>query len=126
MNAQVVATDIHIVLVPTAGGPVPTPLPHVFSGVVQGACVPTVQVAGQPAAVQGSIAINQPPHIPTPPGATFQVPPTNQGDVAVASMTVLAGGKGLARIGDPVNTCNDPAPAPIGSLVAPPGTVFAG
>lgn len=125
MNGQVVAVDTHLVLVPTPG-PVPTPLPHPFSGVIQGAVVPTVNVGGQPVAVMGSIARNQPPHIPTPPGASFQIPPANQGDIAMASVTVNAGGKGIARIGDTVNTCNDPAPAPVGTIVAPVGTVFAG
>jgi len=125
-TGQVVAVDTHIVLVPTPGGPVPTPLPHPFNGQIQGATVPTVNVGGQPVAVQDSIAINQPPHIPTPPGASFQAPPKNQGKVLSASMTVFAGGKGVARIGDTVMTCNDPADMPVGSIVAAPGTVFAG
>ena len=29
---QVLATDIHIVMIPTPGGEVPTPLPHPFIG----------------------------------------------------------------------------------------------
>jgi len=125
-SAQVVAIDTHIVLVPTPGGPVPTPLPHPFSGQIQAATVPTVNAGGQPVAVQDSVAINNPPHIPTPPGASFQVPPKNQGKVLIASQTVFAGGKGMARIGDTVMTCNDPTDTPVGTIVAAPGTVFAG
>jgi len=33
---QVVATDVHIVLIPSPGGPVPTPLPHPFVGIISG------------------------------------------------------------------------------------------
>ena len=29
---QVVGTDTHIVMIPSPGGPVPTPLPHPFVG----------------------------------------------------------------------------------------------
>lgn len=126
MNSQVMATDTHIVLVPTPGGPMPTPLPHVFSGAIMGATVPTVNIGGQAAATQDSIAFNNPPHIAMPPGVSFQMPPNNQGKVILASMTVFVGGKGLARVGDMVETCNDPAPLPVGTITGAVGTVFAG
>lgn len=126
MNASVVGVDTHIVMVPTPGGPVPTPLPHPFSGAIQGAVVATVRVGGQPAAVLDSIAVNNPPHVPTPPGVTFQKPPANQGVVAMASATVFAGGKGVARVGDQVRTCNDPVDVPVGTIVGPVGTVMVG
>lgn len=125
-TSQVVGTDTHMVLVPTPGGPVPVPLPHPFAGAVQGATVPTVLVAGQPAATQDSVAVNNPPHLPTPPGVSFQVPPDNQGTVLMGSVTVLAGGKALARQGDPVKTCNFPAPMPVGTLVTGAPTVLTG
>jgi uncharacterized Zn-binding protein involved in type VI secretion len=125
-TAQVVAVDTHVVLVPTPGGPVPTPLPHPFGGTIQGATVPTVHVGGLPVAVQGSRVVNAPPHLPTPPGASFQAPPTNQGEVRTASLTVYAGGRGVARIGDAVTTCNDPTDLPAGTIVAPFSTVSAG
>ena len=124
-NHTVVAVDTHIVLVPTPGGPVPTPLPHPFNGVLQGSLSPTVKIAGQPAAVQDSIANNTPPHIPTPPGTAFQRPPANSGTVHMGSATVKIGGKAAARAGDPVRTCNDPADQPVGQIVAA-GTVFIG
>jgi uncharacterized Zn-binding protein involved in type VI secretion len=124
-NSMVTAVDIHIVLVPTPGGPVPTPLPHPFSGQINGGLVTTVKINGQPAAVVGSTATNQPAHLPTPPGTSFQKPPANQGSVFMGSPTVLVGGKMLARQGDPVTTCNDPADAPVGQIIAA-GTVLVG
>ncbi len=125
-SSQVVAIDTHIVMVPTPGGPVPTPLPHPFSGMIQNATAMTFLVGGNPVATQDSIAINNPPHIPTPPGTAFQKPPANQGKVLLGSSTVLAGGKGVARVGDQVVTCNDPADIPAGSIVGPAQTVLVG
>ena len=92
MNATVVGVDTHIVLVPTPGGPVPTPLPHPFSGSILSAVVPTVKVGGQPVAVLDSDAVNNPPHVPTPASSSFQKPPANRGVVAMASSTVRVGG----------------------------------
>lgn len=125
-NSQVVGVDTHIVLVPSPGGPVPTPLPHPFSGTITGGTVANVKVGGQPVAVQDSTATNSPAHLPTPPGTSFQQPPGNSGTVSMASTTVRAGGKGVARVGDQVKTCNDPADAPVGAIVGPAGTVLIG
>jgi uncharacterized Zn-binding protein involved in type VI secretion len=124
-SSKVMATDTHIVLVPTAGGPVPTPLPHVFSGTIDGSLITTVKIGGQPAAVVGSKATNAPSHIPTAPGTSFQKPPANQGTVFLGSATVKIGGKNAARNGDTVTTCNDPADAPVGKIIAA-GTVMVG
>jgi uncharacterized Zn-binding protein involved in type VI secretion len=124
-NDQVIATDIHIVLVPVGPALVPTPLPHPFTGLIDGGLAPTVKVAGQAAAVVGSTADNQPPHIPTPPGTTFQKPPANKGTIQVGSATVRITGKSAARNGDVVMTCNDPADLPVGQVVAV-GMVSAG
>ncbi len=120
----VIAVDTHIVLVPSPA-PVPTPLPHPFSGQLDGGLVSTVKAGGKEAAVVGSTATNQPSHIPTPPGTSFQSPPANKGEVHMGSSTVLVGGKGAARAGDTVKTCNDPTDMPVGSIVAG-GTVLAG
>jgi uncharacterized Zn-binding protein involved in type VI secretion len=114
----VLATDIHIVMVPTPGGPVPVPLPHPFTGTLDGALSNSVTIAGQPAAVVGSTASNGPAHLPTPPGASFQKPPANRGTVMLGSSSVLIGGKPAARHGDVCLTCNDPADAPMGSIIA--------
>lgn len=124
-NDSVVATDTHIVMVPAGPSMVPTPLPHPFAGTITGATAPTVKIAGQPAAVVGSTADNAPAHIPTPPGVSFQKPPANKGTVQMGSASVRITGKQAARNGDTVMTCNDPADAPVGSIVAA-GTVTAG
>ena len=124
-NSMVQGVDTHIVMVPTPGGPVPTPLPHPFSGPLQSALVMSVKIGGQPAAVVGSVANTTPPHLPTPPGVSFQKPPTNQGSVFLGSTTVKIGGQPAARNGDPVTTCNDPADLPVGQIIAA-GTVMVG
>lgn len=122
---QVVGTDTHIVLVPSPGGPVPTPLPHPFTGILSGALSSDVKVMGLPAATVDSTADNTPPHIPTPPGTAFQSPPANKGTIKVGSPTVKINGKAAARNGDPAETCNDPANLPVGTVVAA-GTVMIG
>ena len=122
---QIVAVDIHMVMVPSPGGPVPTPLPHPFNGMIQGNLSSNVKVDGMPAATVGSTANNQPPHIPTPPGTAFQIPPTNQGTIIQGSTTVFINGKPAARAGDPAQTCADPAPNMNAQVVAM-GTVMVG
>jgi uncharacterized Zn-binding protein involved in type VI secretion len=121
---QVVATDVHIVVVPGTP-PTPTPLPHPFTGIISGGLSDNVKVMGMPAATVDSTADNTPAHIPTPPGASFQNPPTNKATVAMGSQTVKINGKGAARNGDPARTCNDPTDLPAGTIVAV-GTVFIG
>lgn len=122
---QVVATDIHIVMVPTPGGPVPTPLPHPFVGKLDGGLSTTVKANGRAVATVDSTASNQPPHIATPPGTSFQAPPADQGTVMLGSMTVKVQGKAVARATDTVRTCNDPAELPVGQIIAA-GTVLVG
>lgn len=115
---QVVAVDTHIVMVPTPGGPVPTPLPHPFTGKLDGALSTSVKVGGKAVATVDSTATNQPSHISTPPGVSFQKPPADSGTVQLGSTTVKVQGKMVARAGDPVMTCNDPADAPVGQIIA--------
>jgi uncharacterized Zn-binding protein involved in type VI secretion len=122
---QVMAVDTHIVMVPTAGGPVPTPLPHPFSGQLDGALSSSVKANGKAVATVDSTATNQPSHIPTPPGVSFQKPPINKGTVMMGSATVKVQGKMVARATDTVKTCNDPADAPVGQIIAV-GTVLIG
>jgi uncharacterized Zn-binding protein involved in type VI secretion len=122
---QVVAVDTHIVMVPTPGGPVPTPLPHPFAGQLDGALSTTVTANGKAVATVDSTATNQPAHLPTPPGVSFQKPPANQGVVMLGSATVKVQGKMVARAADTVRTCNDPADAPVGQIIAA-GTVLVG
>ncbi len=122
---QIVATDIHIVMVPSASGSVPTPLPHPFAGVINGGLSNDVKVMGQPAATVNSTADNTPPHLPTPPGTAFQKPPSNKATIQMGSTTVCINGKFAARNGDTALTCNDPADLPSGTVVAV-GTVLLG
>ena len=120
---QIMATDMHIVLIPSPGGPAPTPLPHPFTGMIDGNLSTSVKIMGMPAATVGSTATNTPAHIPQ--GGPFQIPPTNQGQIMTGSATVMINGKPAARSGDTAMTCNDPAPLPVGTVVAT-GTVMIG
>lgn len=122
---QIMATDTHIVMVPSASGAVPTPLPHPFVGIISGSLSSDVKIMGMPAATVDSTADNTPPHIPTPPGTAFQSPPANKGTIKMGSATVKINGKAAARNGDTANTCNDPADLPTGTVLAV-GTVFIG
>jgi len=122
---QVVATDTHVVMVPSASGSTPTPLPHPFAGILNGALSGDVNIMGAPAATVDSTADNTPAHVPTPPGASFQAPPSNKGTIKTGSPTVKINGKMAARNGDMAVTCNDPADLPVGSVVAV-GTVLIG
>jgi uncharacterized Zn-binding protein involved in type VI secretion len=120
---QVVATDTHIVNIPSPGGPVPTPLPHPFTGMIDGSLSSDVNIEGKPAATQGSTATNNPPHIPQ--GGPFQSPPSNRATIQMGSSSVLINGKLAARNRDTAMTCNDPADMPVGTVIAV-GTVFIG
>jgi uncharacterized Zn-binding protein involved in type VI secretion len=122
---QVVATDTHIVMVPSGPALAPTPLPHPFTGILSGGLSSDVKIMGMPAATVDSTADNTPPHIPTPPGTAFQKPPANKATIKLGSMTVKINGKAAARNGDMAMTCNDPADLPVGTVVAV-GTVMIG
>lgn len=116
MTDQVTGIDTHIVAVPSVTGTVPTPLPHLFSGPLQTDVSQDVLINGRGAATVGSVAVNQPPHVPTPPGTSFLRPPGNRGVVHAGSLTVLINGRAAARASDPVRTCNDPVDLPVGSI----------
>lgn len=120
---QIIGTDIHIVMIPSPGGPVPTPLPHPFTGQLDDGLSEDVNIDGQPAAVVGSKASNMPSHIPQ--GGPFQTPPKDKATIQIGSMTVLINGKAAARNGDTALTCNDPADVPVGTVIAV-GTVNIG
>ena len=61
---RAVGIDIHVVMVPSSGGPVPTPLPHPFSGVLDTDLSGDVKIEGKAAATVGSVATNTPKHVP--------------------------------------------------------------
>lgn len=120
---RIIATDIHIVNIPSPGGPVPTPLPHPFVGIIDNGLSQDVKIMGMPAATVDSTATNLPPHIPQ--GGPFQNPPSNKGTIKMGSATVAINGKMAARGGDMAMTCNDPSDLPAGTVMAV-GTVFIG
>lgn len=120
---QITAMDTHIVMIPSPGGPVPTPLLNPFTGIIDDKLSSNVNIMGVPAATVGSVADNAPSHIPQ--GGPFQVQPTDQGEIITGSATVMISGKPAARAGDTAMTCNDPSPLPIGTVVAT-GTVMIG
>lgn len=113
---QIMATDTHIIMIPSPGGPVPTPLPHPFVGIINGDCSTNVKIMSMPAATVGSTAMNTPPHIPQE--DPFQKPPSNQGKIIMGSTTVFINNKPAARNGDTAMTCNDPADMPVGKVLA--------
>ena len=113
----VVGIDTHIVMFPTPAGPLPTPIPHPFVGLMfdpndylpgKGA---TVLINGLPRSTVGSAAKGA-PHIPM--GGPFIKPPGNDGELFMGSSTVLVEGEPMGFAGLPVLTCQDignPAPA---------------
>ncbi len=119
---QIMATDIHIVLIP-AIVPVPTPIPHPFTGLIDNNLSSDVNIMGMPAATVDSTATNTPSHIPQ--GGPFQKPPSNKGTIKMGSTTVNINGKMAARNLDMAETCNDPSDMPVGQVMAT-GTVFIG
>ena len=113
---------VHIILVPSPGGPVPTPIPHPFNGILSGALSADVKVMGMPVAVLGSTADNTPPHVPMGPGP-FQVPPRNKATIITGSPTVMVNNKPMARLSDTALICADPTDIPAGQVIGV-GTVF--
>ena len=122
---QIIGFDTHLVMVPSPSGQIPTPLPHPFTGIINGGLSGDVKIMGFPAATVGSTADNIPPHVPQPPGVSFQMQPSNKATIQIGSQTVRINGKMAARNGDPALTCNDPGDVPIGQVIAA-ATVFIG
>ncbi len=123
---QITATDTHIQMVPAPPGPpVPTPVQLPFAGMITGGLSSNVNIMGFPAATVGSTANNMPPHLPIPPGISFQIPPTNQGTIINGSGTVFINHKPAARNSDQAQTCADPVPN-MGAQVVATGTVLIG
>ncbi len=90
---QIVGVDTHIIMIPAPPGPpVPTPLPHPFSGIIDNGLSSSVNIMGMPAATVDSTASNTPPHIPQ--GGPFQKPPDNKATIKMGSFNVLIGDGG--------------------------------
>lgn len=122
---RIVAVDTHIVMVPAGSSLVPTPMPHLFSGGIDAALSTDVNIMKKPAATVDSTASNQPAHLPTAPGQSFQSAPANRGKIVRGSSTVFINGKAAARNSDVAETCNDPKEQPIGQVIAA-GSVMIG
>ena len=123
LGDKIVGIDTHNILIPSPAGPVLTPTPMPFQGQLIDGLSDSVCIDNMPAAIQDSAALALPPHIPA--GGPFQKPPANRGTVMNGSTTVFIDNKGVARAGDTAMTCNDPADAPQGVVVAS-STVFVG
>ncbi|MBK6444605.1 MAG: hypothetical protein IPF81_04620 [Bacteroidetes bacterium] len=106
----VTGVDIHIIGIPSPAGPIPTPLPHPFIGMVYDPMdfIPfigaTVMVNGMPRAQAGTGGKNVPPHIPM--SGPFMKPPIgNECEVFMGSLTVNVEGEPFAKLGMPVLSC---------------------
>jgi uncharacterized Zn-binding protein involved in type VI secretion len=111
---RIQALDMHLIQPPGTSPPVP--VPHPFSGILDGALSANVNVQGRPAATLGSTATNTPAHVPM--GGSFVIPPRNKGQIVTGSATVFINGKPAARNLDTALTCNDPVDLPVGTVVA--------
>lgn len=120
---QIVAVDTHIVMIPAPSGSIPTPVPHPFTGMIDDGLSEDVMIEGMAAAVEGSAASNSPAHVPL--GGPFQKTPADKATIQSGSGSVFINGRAAARMGDPAETCNDPADLPIGVVIAA-GTVLIG
>jgi YD repeat-containing protein len=139
----VVGVDLHMVLVPSPGGPVPVPLPHPYIGLLGdpvgaavGAFTSTLVslctgsspspgltlINGLPAATTLDAARNVTllPHLPMSPGAAFQKQPTGMASLPLGSQTVVYGGAGAVRLGEIARSCADPVPLPTSAVVTIP------
>jgi RHS repeat-associated protein len=133
----VLGIDVHIILIPTPVGPVPTPLPNPFVGMVLdpfdylplvGA---TVFINGLPRAQAGTGGIAIVPHLPL--GGPFGPPPPgNEAEVFMGSATVATDGDAQSYLGLLALTCQSigmPAPIrpkgqPAKSLMLPTSVVL--
>lgn len=89
----VMGMDIHINLIPTPGGPVPTPLPHIYAGMVFDP-FDFVPVIGQTISVNGKLLLAAQPMTEckffgqVPMAGPFAKPPEMVGEIMLGSMTV--------------------------------------
>lgn len=131
----VTGVDLHMVMVPTPAGPVPTPLPHPFIGVVFdplgaaiGAGIGAVFGGGGPVLINSlpvgntGIGVRGIPHFPTPPGVAFAPNdiPDNSGVIVTGSKTVHMAGTSAGRLTSLVASCNFPLNLPTSVCLAVP------
>ncbi|NNF08187.1 MAG: hypothetical protein HKN21_15595, partial [Candidatus Eisenbacteria bacterium] len=116
--------DVHIIMIPSPGGPVPTPIPHPVTSIIKDKVAKKVKVMGQPGAVKGSVSQHTPPHIPQ--GGPFQKPPSNKGKIFTASSNVFYENKEAAMLGDTAEMCSDPKDTPVGKVIGTAAMVLIG
>jgi RHS repeat-associated protein len=112
-----VGIDTHITLIPSPAGPIPTPLPNPYVGMVFDPMdyVPflgaTVKINGLPRGIAGGSGQALPPHLPL--AGPFAKPPSNESEIFMGSATVVADGSPQSFLALPVLSCQDigmPAP----------------
>jgi len=131
----VLGIDLHMVMVPTPAGPVPTPLPHPFIGVVFdplgaaiGAALGAIFGGGGPVLINSlpagntGMEVRGQPHLPTPPGVSFAPNdvPDFKGTIVTGSKTVSFAGSSAARLTSLVSTCGFPLNLPTSVCLAIP------
>ena len=132
----IMGIDTHIVMIPSPAGPIPTPLPNPYVGMVMDPFdyIPvlgaTVFINGLPRAQAGTGGIALVPHLPL--GGPLAPPPTNESEVFMGSATVCVDGDAQSFLGLLVLSCQSvgmPAPPrpkgqPPKSLVLPTSAVL--
>jgi RHS repeat-associated protein len=132
----VIGIDMHMVMVPSPLGPIPTLLPHPFVGVVfdpLGAAIAAaasrlsggggaVLINGMPAGNTGTTVRAITNHLPTPPGTAFAPNdvPDNEGTIVTGSKTVSMGGSSAGRLTSMVSSCGFPVNLPTSMCLAVP------
>ncbi|RKH56655.1 DUF6531 domain-containing protein [Corallococcus llansteffanensis] len=133
----VLGLDIHMVLLPTPAGPVPTPVPMPFVGMVfdpvglaLGAAIGMatgggpglVLVNGLPVANCGTAVTNllTLPHLPLPGVGFVKGLPNNDAELMFGSLNVSLGGNLGVRLGDIALSCSDPVRLPTSLTLAIP------
>src|SRR5262245_60536686 len=134
LGDPVIGVDLHMVMVPSPTGPIPTPLPHAFVGVVYDPLGAAIAAAASRLSGGGAVLINGmtaantgmevrgEKHIPTPPGTAFAPNdvPDNRGTLVTGSKTVSMGGASAARTTSLVSSCNFPVNLPTSACMAVP------
>lgn len=132
----IMGVDTHIVMIPSPAGPIPTPLPNPYVGMVMDPFdyIPllggSIYINGMMRAQAGTGGIAMVPHLPL--GGPLVPPPTNESEVFMGSATVLSEDEPQSLLGMMVLSCSSvgmPAPPrkkgqPPKSLVLPTSTVL--
>ena len=136
----VMGIDIHYELVPSPGGPVPTPLPNLFLGLVFdpfglafGLLLQRIEtfVRDQPtrgivlthklpATCTGDEAVALVPHMVLPPGTGWVVPPEDNAILLEGAKTVTVTGSAAARAGVSLMSCGEPMRMSTSTLISIP------